>query len=107
MSCSNTKYLLERNHVPYNPKRITPVHGWINYTEASDELDFISIKKFKFANPWFYRLFRHRNYKAEDYIGQALNSARRFDQQRQKRFEKVLDRKLHRLYRTITRKYFG
>ena len=45
MSCSNTKYFLERNHVPYNPKRITPIQGWISYTEPSDELNFIIIKK--------------------------------------------------------------
>ncbi len=96
--------------IPEARKKIQFVNEELkDYEELQNVLSELRIGAdyFKFANPWFYRLFRHRNFQAEDYIGRALNSANHFDLQRQKHFEKVLDRKLHRLYKTITRKYFG
>ena len=96
--------------IPEARKKIQFVNEELkDYEELQNVLSELRIDAdyFKFANPWFYRLFRYRNFKVEDYIGQALNSAQHFDQQRQKHFEKVLDRKLHHLYKTITRKYFG
>ena len=60
---------------------------------------------FRYANPLFYRWFKRRNQKVEDYIAKPLN--KRYDETRQRQFFRILDWKMYRLYHSITKKYFG
>ena len=60
---------------------------------------------FRYANPVFYWWFKRKDQAAEDYIGKGIE--KNHDADRQKKFLTKMDRKLHRLYRTITKEYFG
>lgn len=60
---------------------------------------------FKYASPRFYNRFVKENQEAEDYFIDGLN--KNYGEERQKEFLAEGDKKLHRLYKTINRKYFG
>lgn len=60
---------------------------------------------FKYASPRFYKRFVRLNQDAEDYFIGGLNGI--YGETKQKEFLKQGDKKLHKLYKTINRYYFG
>ncbi|MBQ3706512.1 MAG: hypothetical protein II889_01260 [Clostridia bacterium] len=61
---------------------------------------------FKYSNNKFYKKFKKVNQKLEDFLSEGLNK-QGYDNDRQSEFNRKCDRKIRKLYITITKQYFG
>ena len=91
-----------RNGLSFKKQKLTNVEPLLStLSQMRKNADY-----FKYSNPKFHKRFTKINQEFEDYLAVHMNRDS-FDAKAKKAFFRECDKRLKKLYRTITKQYFG